>query len=136
MMNRERRVAIYMRTATADQFSIDRQEAELRQYAKDQGYTDVLTYADNGQSGLSFDRPAFRQLQDDIESGKIGKVIVRDLTRISRNFIQTHEFMSVLETSGVELDSLNGSHTFHKSITDGILRMMRTKNRSHKDRER
>jgi DNA invertase Pin-like site-specific DNA recombinase len=133
---KEKRTALYMRTATADQFSIDRQEAELRQYAEDKDYTDVLTYVDNGQSGLSFDRPAFRQLQADIANGKISKVIVRDLTRISRNVIHAHGFMNVLKMSDVELDTMDGSHTFHKSRADEILRMTQMKNRSNKGRER
>jgi DNA invertase Pin-like site-specific DNA recombinase len=133
---KERRVALYMRTATSDQPSIDRQEAELRQYAKDKGYTDVVTYVDNGKSGLSFDRPAFRQLQADIENGKVGTVIVHDLTRISRDFIQTHGFMNVLKIRDVELDTLDGSHAFHKSRAGEILRTIQMENRADKDRER
>ena len=134
--NKERRVAIYMRVANANQLAIEKQEADLRQYAEKQGYTDLLTYADNGHSGLSFDRTAFRQLRADIESGKVGKVIAADMSRITRDWKQAHGFLNILKLNHVELDTLNGSHDFHKTEADQFVRMLKGKNRSGKDRER
>jgi DNA invertase Pin-like site-specific DNA recombinase len=134
--NKEKHVAIYVRVAIYDQLAIEMQEAGLRQYADKQGYTDLLTYADNGQSGSSVDRPAFRQLITNIESGKVDKVITRDVGRISRNYTQMQGFMSILDKNDVKLDTLDGSHEFYKSTTEQALHMMKMKSRGNKARER
>lgn len=102
--NKEKRVAIYIRTANADQLSIKKQEAELRHYAAEQDCTEPLIYADNGHSGLSFHRPAFMRLEQDIQNGTIGKVIAVDLSRIGRNALQVMNWIDSLKEKGVELD--------------------------------
>ena len=68
----------------------------LRQYANEHGYGNIEVYADNGYVGLNYDRPAFSQLQADIESGIVqgdidagivGAVIVTNTSRITRNLL-------------------------------------------------
>ncbi|MCL2225327.1 MAG: recombinase family protein, partial [Defluviitaleaceae bacterium] len=48
-------------------------------------FRNVSTYTDNGFIGLNFDRPAMRQLQADVDAGLVGVVLVKDISRISRN---------------------------------------------------
>jgi len=103
--NKEKRVAIYIRVANADQMIMDNQEAELRQYAEEQGYTAPLVYKDNGHSGLSFHRPAFMKMQKDIQNGTIGKIIAKDLSRIGRNTTQVMNWLDELKQKGVALDT-------------------------------
>jgi DNA invertase Pin-like site-specific DNA recombinase len=134
--SKEKRVALYARTANASQLSIAIQEAELRQYVERQGHSDPLVYADNGYNGVSYDRPAFRQLIADIENGKVGKVVVRDMTRISRDYSQAHGFMNILEMNGVELSAQDGSHEFHKMEAGLFSRMMGRKGRGDTGLER
>ena len=87
MSDRKYKVALYCRVASADQLSLDTQCNRLSSYAIGQGFeSDTLqVYADNGFSGLNFDRPAFSQMEQDIKAGIIGAVIVRDISRIGRN---------------------------------------------------
>lgn len=50
----------------------------LEKYAKEQGFTNLAHYTDDGYSGTNFDRPDWKRLTADIEEGKIGCVIVKD----------------------------------------------------------
>jgi DNA invertase Pin-like site-specific DNA recombinase len=85
--------AIYCRTAQACHLGIEAQETMLRQYASEHGYEDVRVYTDNGYSGLNLDRPAFTRMQSDIDIGIVQTIIVKDLSRISRNMIDMLEWL-------------------------------------------
>lgn len=69
--------------------SIYNQLAIIKSYAKGMGFNIDKEYIDDGYSGTDFDRPAFEMLKDDIESGIIGTVITKDMSRLGRNFIET-----------------------------------------------
>lgn len=103
--NKEKRVALYIRVANDDQLIIDNQEAELQQYAAQQGYTDPLIYRDNGYNGLSFHRPAFMKMEQAIQDGIIGRVITKDLSRIGRNTVEVMNWLDNLKKKGVAFDS-------------------------------
>jgi DNA invertase Pin-like site-specific DNA recombinase len=93
--------AIYCRTARACVFSINSQEAMLRKFAKENGHGNVSVYSDDGYSGLDFDRPAILRLQADIEAGLVGVVLVKDMSRISRNYLDTPKFLERVKSKGV-----------------------------------
>ena len=61
--------------------SIQTQKMMLEKYCRDNNFTIKEVYIDDGYSGLNFDRPAFKRLIADIESGKINLVITKDLSR-------------------------------------------------------
>ena len=61
----------------------------LEKYCRDNNFTIKEVYIDDGYSGLNFDRPAFKRLIADIESGNINLVIIRDLSRFGRDYLQT-----------------------------------------------
>ena len=69
--------------------SIYNQLAIIKSYTKEMGLHVDKKYIDDGYSGVNFDRPAFEKLKDDIESGIIGTVITKDMSRLGRNFIET-----------------------------------------------
>ena len=54
-----------------------------------------LTLSDDGWSGGNFDRPAWKQLIADIEAGKVGCIIAKDMSRIGRNYLQTGFYTDV-----------------------------------------
>ena len=54
----------------------------LEKYAKDNGFSNTAHYTDDGYSGGNFERPSWKQLVADIEDGKIGCVIAKDMSRI------------------------------------------------------
>lgn len=65
-------------------------------------------YIDNGSSGRSFDRPAFQKMLDDILKEKIECVVVKDLSRLGRNYIGTGYYIEMLfPTHGVRFVSVN-----------------------------
>ncbi|WP_233455018.1 recombinase family protein [Paenibacillus elgii] len=69
--------------------SIENQRFLLRRYAREQGFEVVEVYTDDGWSGTNFDRPDFQRMKRDIESGGIDIVLVKDLSRLGRNQIET-----------------------------------------------
>jgi DNA invertase Pin-like site-specific DNA recombinase len=107
MPNSGMKVAIYCRVACADQLAIESQEHSLRVYAEEHGFYDVVVYIDNGASGIRFDRPAFIQMMESIDAGIIGTVIVRDISRISRDYIGFGKWADDMRAKGVRLISVS-----------------------------
>ena len=80
---------------TGDSNSIINQKKYLEGYAQQQGYGNVVHYTDDGYSGGNFDRPAWKRLAADIEAGKVAHVIVKDMSRIGRDYLQTGFYTEV-----------------------------------------
>lgn len=79
-----------------DSNSIVHQKEMLERYCKDNGYTNYKFYVDDGFSGTNFDRPDFKRMIADVEAGKIKRVIVKDLSRFGRDYLQVGMFTEVL----------------------------------------
>lgn len=85
--------ALYPRLSKDDELqgesnSISNQKRILEAYAKQNGFTNLRWYTDDGYSGANFQRPGFQSMLADIEAGKVGTVIVKDLSRLGRtNFL-------------------------------------------------
>ena len=75
--------------------SIQTQKIILSKYAKDNNLNIYKIYVDDGYSGLNFNRPAFNEMLNDIESGKINMVITKDLSRLGRDYIQTGYYTEI-----------------------------------------
>lgn len=101
-----KRVAFYCRVASADQIAIDHQKESLRIFAEEHGYTDFDFYIDNGCNGLDFNRPAFMEMEADIKTGKIKKVVSVSLSRIGRNSLDVEKWINGLKDSGVKFATL------------------------------
>ena len=65
--------------------SIQNQKAMLLQYARDHRFPHPTFFIDDGYSGVTYDRPGFQKMLDEIESGHVGTVITKDLSRLGRN---------------------------------------------------
>ena len=72
-----------------DSVSIAHQKTYLRKYADEHGFVNCHDYTDDGWSGGTFDRPAWNQMIADIEDGKVDTVIVKDMSRVGRDYLQT-----------------------------------------------
>ena len=79
-----------------DSNSIVNQKKYLEGYAAQRGYTNIQHYTDDGWSGGNFDRPAWKQLVADIEAGKVAHVLVKDMSRIGRDYLQTGFYTEVM----------------------------------------
>ena len=102
------KVAIYCRTACADDSAIERQRQSLFRLAEEKGFDDPVEYLDKGQNGTTLDRPAFKRLTEDMVVGKIQTVFVKDASRLSRDSLVLAEWLEMAHTLGVEVVSENG----------------------------
>ena len=92
--------ALYTRLSQEDLLqgesnSIRNQKLILQKYADDHGFHNCQFYADDGYSGADFNRPDFKRMMADIEAGKIGTVIVKDQSRLGRDYLQTGMLMEI-----------------------------------------
>ena len=114
--------ALYPRLSHEDELqgesnSISNQKRILETYAKQNGFTNLRWYTDDGFSGANFQRPGFQAMLADIEAGKVGTVIVKDMSRLGRNYLQVGFYTEMLfPQKGVRfiavndnVDSANGS---------------------------
>jgi len=89
----EKWVALYVRLSRDDENegdsnSIAHQIEILTKYCKDHGITRHKIYKDDGFSGTNFNRPGFKEMLSDIEAGLVGAVIVKDMSRFGRNYLE------------------------------------------------
>ena len=89
---------LYFRLSQEDErqgesVSIDNQRAILRKYAEEHGFEIHGEYIDDGVSGTTFDRPEVQRLLDDAKTGVINTIIVKDLSRFGRNYIEVGQYV-------------------------------------------
>ena len=89
---------LYFRLSQEDErqgesVSIDNQRTMLRKYAEERGFEIHDEYIDDGVSGTTFDRPDVQRLLDDAKTGIINTIIVKDLSRFGRNYIEVGQYV-------------------------------------------
>ena len=105
--------ALYPRLSKDDELqgesnSISNQKRILEAYAKQNGFTNLRWYTDDGYSGANFQRPGFQSMLADIEAGKVGTVIVKDMSRLGRNYLQVGFYTEMLfPQKGVRFIAVN-----------------------------
>ena len=91
------KVGIYARISRSDSLdfnsSIEHQIEGITEYCNSQHFSITKIYKDIGYSGKSFDRPAFKELLQDIEDGIINTIIVKDLSRFGRNHLEVGKYL-------------------------------------------
>ena len=93
--------ALYPRLSHEDELqgesnSISNQKRILEAFAKQNGFTNLRWYTDDGYSGANFQRPGFQTMLADIEAGKVGTVIVKDMSRLGRNYLQVGMYTEMI----------------------------------------
>lgn len=76
-----------------ESLSIENQRRVLRKYAEDNGFEIYDEYIDDGMSGTTFERPQVQRLLDDAKTGVINTIIVKDLSRFGRNYIEVGQYV-------------------------------------------
>ena len=105
--------ALYPRLSHEDELqgesnSISNQKRILETYAKQNGFSNLRWYTDDGYSGANFQRPGFQAMLADIEAGKVGTVIVKDMSRLGRNYLQVGMYTEVIfPQKGVRFIAIN-----------------------------
>ena len=97
----EKITALYERLSRDDELagdsnSIINQKRLLEEYAASHGFTNCIHFTDDGYSGGSFERPAWKRMMAEIEAGKVGVVIAKDMSRIGREYLQTGFYTEVV----------------------------------------
>ena len=92
-----------------DSNSIKNQKLQLESYAKQQGFTNIKHYTDDDESGRFFDRGGYTQMMEDVENGKIGIVVMKDLTRWGRDYLQVGNAMETFRRNDVRFIAINHS---------------------------
>lgn len=76
-----------------ESYSISNQKKLLTKMAKDMGYSNIVTFVDDGVSGVTMDRPGFNEMMRQLEEGKASALFVKDLSRLGRNYIEVGRLM-------------------------------------------
>ena len=93
--------ALYCRLSNDDDLqgesnSITNQKSILMEYAKKNGFRDPKFYIDDGWSGTNFNRPDFQRMIADMENGRIGTIITKDLSRLGRDYLMTGQYIEMI----------------------------------------
>ena len=117
--------ALYSRLSVGDEDrdggesnSIVNQKAFLERYARQEKLTNIRHYIDDDESGRFFDRSAYVRMMDDVESGKIGIVVMKDMTRWGRDYLQVGNAMEIFRRNKVRFIAVNKLNGEKKQLTD------------------
>ena len=99
--NNDKITALYCRLSRDDELqgdsnSIKNQKTILQKYADDNGFTNTEFFVDDGYSGTNFDRPDWQRLISLVEEGRIGTIIVKDMSRLGRDYLKVGYYTEVL----------------------------------------
>ncbi len=106
------KAALYLRLSREDgegeSGSIKNQRELLMEYARVNSIEVLKIYDDDGYSGLSFERPGFKRMINDIESGHVDTVITKDMSRLGRDYIMTGHYLErYFPSKGVRFIAVN-----------------------------
>ena len=101
VMSTEAVTALYCRLSRDDELqgdsnSIINQKKILQKYALDHGWKNIRFYIDDGISGTTFNRPGFQEMIADIEAGIVKRVIIKDLSRLGRDYLQVGMYTEIM----------------------------------------
>ena len=131
VLNQEEITALYCRLSQddkqeGDSNSIINQKKILKKYALDRGYTNIQFYIDDGVSGTTFNRAGFQSMIADVEAGKVKRVIVKDMSRLGRDYLQVgmyteiffpeHDVHFIAVNDGVDSNQENNEFTPFRNI--------------------
>lgn len=99
--NIDKITALYCRLSRDDELqgdsnSIKNQKSILQKYADDSGFANTEFFVDDGYSGTNFDRPDWQRLLSQVEEGNIGTVVVKDMSRLGRDYLKVGYYTEVL----------------------------------------
>jgi len=129
-MQKVYKTALYIRLSVLDggvkdSDTAETQEAVLREFIEGKPYFNpVSVYIDNGETGTDFRRDEFVRLIDDVKNGKVGCIIVKDLSRFGRNYIEAGEYLEkIFPFLGVRFIAVNDHYDNVDPASSDILTM-------------
>ena len=107
------------------------QKKMLEDYARRNGLPNPTHFTDDGVSGTRFDRPGFLAMMEEVEAGRVEAIVIKDMSRLGRDYLKVGQVMEILRQRGVRLiaindgvDSLKGDDDFtpFRNIMNEFLR--------------
>ena len=90
----------------------------LESYARQNGFPNPTHFTDDGISGTRFDRPGFTAMMEEVEAGRVEAIIVKDMSRLGRDYLKVGQVMEILRQRGVRLIAINDSVDTAKGDND------------------
>lgn len=122
--------ALYARISVdSESESIENQLCLLRKYAIEKGYVEYKEYIDIGKSGTNYNRKGFEKMLVDIKNGLVQCVIVKDLSRLGRNYIETGEYVEkIFPLLGIRFIAINDNYDSEVKTSSNIMFNYNVKN--------
>lgn len=97
----KKHTALYERLSRYDKLqgesnSIINQKKMLEEYANKNGFNNISHFSNDGFTGLNFDRPDFNKMLEQIKQGNISTIIIKDMSRLGRDYLKVGQFMEML----------------------------------------
>ena len=111
-MRNEKITPLYERLSRDDELqgesnSISNQKKMLEDYARRNGLPNPTHFTDDGVSGTRFDRPGFLAMMEEVEAGRVEAIVIKDMSRLGRDYLKVGQVMEVLRQRGVRLIAIN-----------------------------
>ncbi|USF27701.1 hypothetical protein N510_002658 [Firmicutes bacterium ASF500] len=103
---------------SGESFSIQNQKIMLEDFARRNGYLRFKHFTDDGVSGTRFDRPGFMAMMEEVEDGGVEAIIVKDMSRLGRDYLKVGQVMEILRQRGVRLIAINDNVDTDKGDND------------------
>ena len=98
--------------------SITHQKMMLEDFARRNNLPNPTHFTDDGISGTRFDRPGFVAMMAEVEAGNVGCIVVKDMSRLGRDYLKVGQIMEILRQKGVRLIAINDSVDSFKGDDD------------------
>ena len=79
----------------------------LEDYARRNGLPNPTHFTDDGVSGTRFDRPGFLAMMEEVEAGRVEAIVIKDMSRLGRDYLKVGQVMEILRQRGVRLIAIN-----------------------------
>ena len=111
-MRNEKITPLYERLSRDDELqgesnSISNQKKMLEDYARRNGLPNPTHFTDDGVSGTRFDRPGFLAMMEEVEAGRVEAIVIKDMSRLGRDYLKVGQVMEILRQRGVRLIAIN-----------------------------
>ena len=111
-MRNEKITPLYERLSRDDELqgesnSISHQKQMLEEFARRNGLPNPTHFTDDGVSGTRFDRPGFLAMMEEVEAGRVEAIVIKDMSRLGRDYLKVGQVMEVLRQRGVRLIAIN-----------------------------
>ena len=103
---------------SGESFSIQNQKIMLEDFARRNGFSRFRHFTDDGVSGTRFDRPGFMAMMEEVEGGNVEAIIVKDMSRMGRDYLKVGQVMEILRQRGVRLIAINDNVDTEKGDND------------------